>query len=392
MVWGLRSKGAPAGDPKFWFYVLGIPTLMFAILLGIDRAGFEALWLRAFFRNQIRRKWLAESVEQAQRPLQLLGVGYCLPLGDEDLSAVMSAGRPLLTSQAPRSGAGVITHNRFAEETFTSISVPEDTELPVHPEEIAEALPQKAERVATITLKVVKALEPLLSSLHALSQYGPVHAPTVRILASPNGNPTRVQQVREALRRAGLSSLECLVVPADQGLMVADAWLDAGDQRPLLVIGAEWHDSAPLMGSAEGCVAVLLNPGAYRLPEPVRVAGLLHRPVAGEPDALGDLLKLTLIWGRTGASAVRRTWLTRVESRQDSALLTACKAASLEQLAEADAQRRPDLIVGDVGPLNPWLSIAAAIASGMEGPQLIMDRTQAAVLYITASPHDTSDQ
>lgn len=213
----------------------------------------------------------------------------------------------------------------------------------------------------------------------------------MRVLARDDDAPLREQQVREALKRTGLVSLECLAVPAEEGLMVADAWLDSGDHRPLLVIAADWHDNTPPVNGTEGCVAVLLNPGFYHLPEPVRVAGLLHRPVAGDVDALGDLLKLALLWGDAEALAVRFAWITGWDIQHDSTLLAAWKAASLGQFSQADARRRPDRIVGDAGPLNPWLSVAAAMASGMEGPQLIMDRAQAAVLHVTPFPHDDSD-
>ncbi|KAF7963933.1 hypothetical protein AWV80_04030 [Cupriavidus sp. UYMU48A] len=68
------------------------------------------------------------------------------------------------------------------------------------------------------------------------------------------------------------------------------------------------------------------------------------------------------------------------------------EGTSLEQLAKSEAQLRPDRIVGDAGSLNPWLSVAAAITAGADGPQLIMDHTQAAVLYVAPPSHDESNR
>ncbi|WP_258234572.1 hypothetical protein [Cupriavidus pinatubonensis] len=372
-------KGAAASGPWLWFCTFGIPNLVFAVLLGIARASYEAIWMHAFCRNSARRKWLVRTVRQAQRPLQVLGVAYCLPLGAQSLAGVMTGAKPLTKAQPPRYGTGLPVHNRFDDEAFTSLLVEGNDAL-------------EWERVATIVLKLEKTLATLAASLQALSQYGPVYAPTVRVVTRPELAALRTQQVREALRRAGLPPLECLATPVEDGLMVADAWLDAKDRRAVLVVGAEWHDSSPPVGSTEGCVAVLLNPGFYQLPEPVRVLGTLHRPVTGEANALGDLLQLALIWGSAESSSVPCAWITGLDSRQDSALIAAWKATSQEQLSEADAVRRPDHVVGDAGPLNPWLSVVAAITGGMEGPQLIMDRAQAAVLYVTPSSHDESDQ
>jgi hypothetical protein len=216
-----------------------------------------------------------------------------------------------------------------------------------------------------------------------LSQYEPIHWPQVRVLATTSEAATREQQVRDALRIAGLPPLQCQAVPASDGLLVADAWLDARERRPLLVIAAAWHDASPPTGSTEGCVAVLLGPGHYRLPEGVRVAGTLHRPVAGTLDELEYVFANAVIWGNAEAPTVKRAWISNLSSEHDTTLLAALGAASLSGVAKLEAQRRPDRIVGDAGVANPWLSVAAAIESGLSGPQLIVDGTVAAILYVT---------
>lgn len=386
----LWPKGAPAQGTRFWFCVLGIPNLVFLFLLGIRQAGFEAQWHLASCWNRARIKWLVAAIKRGQRPLQVLGIGYCLPLGSHDLATVIAADKSLMKAQPARRGSGLPIHNRFDDASMTVV-LPDDEGDPWS-DAASITPPALPEQVPTVILKIAAALEPLASSLHDLAQYGPAYAPVVRVLVSANDATIREQEVREALRRAGLPAFECATVPAEQGLMVADAWLDSGERRPLLIIAVDWQDRAPPENGTEGCIAVLLNAGFYHLPEAVRVTGFLHRPVEGNTDAFDDLFRMTLLWGRAEASSVTRTWITALGSEHDRALLAAWKAASLEQLAKAESQCRPDRIIGRAAPLDPWLSVAAAMSCGASGPQLIMDRAQAAVLYVTPSTNDNTDQ
>ncbi|WP_235844638.1 hypothetical protein [Cupriavidus agavae] len=366
------------------------PNLAFALLISIHRAGFEAFWLRAFFRNKARQDWLDQAVAQAQRPLRVLGVGYCLPLNGSSLAGVVEAGVPLTRAQQTRAASGLVVHNRFDDDAITVVDISADTADEEADEDIALANSETT-AVATVVLKLAEALLPLAEPLQSLSQYGPDYAPAVRVLADPSASALRLQQVREALRMAGLPVLECEAIDADTGLMVADTWLDALERRPLLVIAMAWHDATPAPGSGEGCVAVLLDPGYYRLPDGLAAYGALHRPVSGDASALEDLLRLALLWGAADAPAVNRAWLTGLGSQHDLTLHKAWTDASLEHLADAASQRRPDRVVGAAVPLNPWLSVAAAIEQGAAGPQLIVDGAQAAVLHVIPSSNDRSD-
>jgi hypothetical protein len=143
--------------------------------------------------------------------------------------------------------------------------------------------------------------------------------------------------------------------------------------------------------------SVLLGPGHYRLPEGVRVAGTLHRPVAGTLDELEYVFANAVIWGNAEAPKVTRAWISNLSSEHDTTLLAALGAASLSGVTKLEAQRRPDRIVGDSGAANPWLSVAAAIESGLSGPQLIVDGAVAAILYvppdvISTLSHDDSKE
>lgn len=387
----LWPKGVPARGILFWWRIVGISNLAFVIVLGVARMGYEVQWYRAHHWNGHRRRWLGARVREAQRPLQVLGAGSCLPLpGHESLSGALQAGKPLIAEQSPRKGAGLIPHNRFEGESQSDVPVEgtlrekvPDLDAPVEP---------ATETVATMVLKLVEALQPLAESLRALSRYGQRYAPAVHVLVGPEMAVLRLAQVQEALRRMDLPRLDCQPVPASDGLMVVDAWLDQQEWRPMLLVAAEWHDANPPVNSVEGCVAVLLDPGCFQLPAPVKVLGKLHRPLAGGISALGDLIANAVLWGNAEPATLQRAWVTRLGGEHDIALLAALKAAHLPQLGELEAQRRPDRVVGESGTMNPWLSIAAAIESRESGVHLVLDHTHAAVLHVLPSPHDESEQ
>ncbi|TDA48630.1 hypothetical protein [Burkholderia pyrrocinia] len=375
LIW---PKSERAGGPWFWFCVVGIPNGFFGLLFTIERARYEAMWYRAYHRNLHRDRWLHERIRVAQQPLRVLGVGYCLPLNDQTLAQAIHAGARVPRQQQPRSGAGVIEHCRFDDppETF------DEPDLADPDEErgagaVEDATPKRP--VTQLALRIAEALEPLTSSLHALTHYDATHWPKVRVLAEPGEEVLREQEVCDALQLAGLPPLTVLAVPASHGLLVADAWLDAREACPLLVIATAWHEKQPPAGSTEGCVAMLLDAGFYRLPEGVPVMATLHRPVEGKTDEIEYGFANAVIWGRADFSAVTRAWVTRAVKRCNQGL----RIANLDALANSDAQCDLAYIVGDFGSASGWLSVAAATECGAaDAPQLIIDGEQSAIVHV----------
>lgn len=378
-------KGTPAQGASFWLRTVGFPHIAFLAVLSLARVVCELQWWWVHHWNSIRAKRIEALVRTAQRPLQVLGVGYCLPL-DATLTEALEAGKRLARDIAPREGLALVRHHRFAEDSLATVSV---TNSSATQHEVVE---EEIETVHTIVLKLMEAIAPLAPSLHGLSQYGQHHAPVVRVLTQAGLGTTRLAQVEDALRRLGLPALDCQLATADGALMEADAWLDQREWRPLLLVGAEWHDTAPPANSTEGCVAVLLNPGCYELPEPVTVAGILHRPVSGSASTLPDTFSNAVVWGNAANASMIRAWITGASRSDDTALLAAFKQPPLAGLGDHVAQRRVDDIVGDAGSLNVWLSIAAAIESCQTGTHFIVDRAQAAVLHVKTTAHDQSEQ
>ncbi|MCA7999693.1 hypothetical protein [Burkholderia metallica] len=379
-------KGERAAGPWFWFCVIGIPNGFFGFLFAIDRARYEAMWYRAYHRNLHRDRWLAGRIRVAQQPLRVLGVGYCLPLNDQKLAQAIDVGVRLPRQQQPRVGAGVVEHCRFDDPLEMSDEADEADEIDVaDPTEESDAVADTPPKrpVTQLALRIAEALEPLSTSLHALTHYETTHWPKVRVLAEPGEEALREQEVRDALQWVGLPPLTVRSTPASHGLLLADAWLDTRDACPLLVIATAWHEERPPAGSTEGCVATLLDTGFYALPEGVPVMATLHRPVEGNADEVEYGFANAVIWGRSDVAAVTRAWVTRAVKRCNRGL----RIANLEALANSDAQCDLAYIVGDFGSASGWLSVAAAIECGAsDAPQLIIDGVQSAVIHVLPGP------
>ncbi|CAG4893509.1 hypothetical protein [Paraburkholderia gardini] len=371
----LWPKGERAGGVPFWFCVVGIPNGFFGLLFAIERVGYEAIWYRAYHRNLHRDRWLAQRIRVAQKSLRVLGIGYCLPLNRQTLAQSINAGVRLPRQQQPRSGAGVIEHCRFddPQQVFDESDLFTESGF----DAVVDAAPKRP--IPQLVFRIADALKEIGASLHALTRYEPAHWPQVRVLAEPGEEALRERQVRDALHLAGLPPLAVQAVPASHGLLVADAWLDAREARPLLVIAAAWHDGQPHAGSTEGCLATLLDAGFYCLPEDVPVMARLHRPVEGNADEIEYCFANAVIWGRAGFDVVTRAWITRAVERCNRGL----RIANLDAIAKSEAQYEPARIVGDFGNASGWLSVAAAIECGAaDGPQLIIDGVQSAILHV----------
>jgi hypothetical protein len=378
----LWPKGQPASGGWFWFCFVCAPNGTFLILFAIERAGYEGLWYRAYWRNHHRSRWLAERLRTAQKPLQILDVSYGLPLGKQTLAGAIAVGNRAPAAQLPRTGSELVFHARFEEADWML-----DEPAMVSPDVGGESIEayQATKPVSLLTLKMADAFKRLEASLRALTAYERHWWPQVRVLSASGREQSDIALVVEALRIAALPPLAVQAAAAADGLMVADAWLDAKESRPLLVVATAWHEAGPPEGSTEGCVAVLLTAGYFRLPKTVSVAALLHRPVAARPGEVEYGFANAAVWGKADFGSIVRAWITRPVEGCNRAL----GAAHMDAIAHNDAQRRPDRIAGDLGDANGWLSVVAAIESGAaDGPQLIIDGVQSAILRVPSATTD----
>lgn len=162
----LWPANLPAEGFDFWFCVAMAPSLAYLLVLSLARLAFDSHWLRADGANHIRQEWIARKQAEAQRSLQVLGSGHCLPCDGQTLASVVASGRLLLRAQTARKGPGMIVHNRFDEE--------HEAHMPATESSANEGAREvNGRKVSTVMLKIGEALAPLTPSLTALSQYGP---------------------------------------------------------------------------------------------------------------------------------------------------------------------------------------------------------------------------
>jgi hypothetical protein len=388
----LWPSSTPAQGAWFWFCVLGLPSMVFCMVLGLALTQYETRHAHALHRNWHRDDWLRKRVRFAQQPLQVLGTNYCLPFDEPRLCVALAGTEPLMRMQLSRGGSGRVMHGRFADDDLRLNTL--DDSINARADALLVAADGRSAGQTGPDARVVALLEntlaPLATMLHELSQQGSARAPAVRVVAETGVAKLRQAEVRMALRRVGLPALECLVLPDANGLMTIDAWLDSGDRRPLLIVVASWNDM-PSPGSTEGAVAVLLASMHARLPESVHPVGVVHRPVDGAAKALGDVLANALLWGDADSEAVKQAWIGSTQGVAATDLVAALERASLAGIKQSATQRHLDALIGDAGAVRPWLALVAAIESGAAGPQLLLDAAhsvQAALLHVHPSQCD----
>lgn len=156
------------------------------------------------------------------------------------------------------------------------------------------------------------------------------------------------------------------------GLSVVDEWLDQRIDDPalLLVIALQVAPPHP-EGTGEAAVGVLLGNRLTQATLPP--IAYLHRPQqergAGQAS-LAEAARQALDWVPLPAIDIERTWCTGIVAQRSVALNRVIK-----DLALTPDQRPccPDALLGNTGPVAPWLAIAAAtqaITCGA-GPQFI---------------------
>jgi hypothetical protein len=367
----LWPVGTPAKGLWFWLLAAGLPTGVFIALFSISRAAYEGAHLMALYYNDHRETRRQTLIAQGQQALHLLASAHCLPMESGTLAKSVIEGPALLKAQPTRDGRTIVRHTRL----------PDDLDGPAANARLAQVLRQ-APSLSRHGRLHAHLIAPLATTLDELLRCG--LAPAVRLIVGDGMQAVReLQQLRTVIRAWGLPVLDCDALPTTDGLMVADAWLDAQDPRPLLVIAAQLND-IPVEGSAEGGTALLLAASSTRLPETVTPRATLCRPVAAQPDALAEGMALAMLWGRCAPETIEHAWTTGFDAQENALVADACRATGLNGVSRYEARHIPERAIGHAGAAAGWLAVAAAMEHAANSPQLIMNRVQAvqtAVLY-----------
>ncbi|GAB3629713.1 hypothetical protein GCM10027419_45680 [Pandoraea terrae] len=374
----LWPNGSPASGAWFWLWMIGAPNAVFLVLLGLRRAAYETEYLHALYYNQHWENRRHELIERGQQPLHVLAYSYRFPLEGQALAQTILDGPAVLRAQPLRDSSAVVRHTRLPD------AEPDSGQVDPLLAKVLQQVPLTPHGNLYAHLLV-----PLVKVLRDLSQTGSGHLPKVRLVTDATSvTPDPLEPLRAVINACGLPSLDCEIAPASQGLMLADAWLDGGASRPVLLIAAQLRDVPPA-DSTEGGVAVLLARPSLQLPDSIGPCATLHRPVTADPGTMADGLATAVCWGKADADTVQHVWMTGFHADENRLLAGTFRDIGLAGLSSQEAKHLPDHALGHAGVAAGWLSVAAAVESGTDGPQLVMTRAeniQMAVLYAHKQP------
>lgn len=366
----LWPHNQPARGATFWLPVVGLPNVLFLTILFVVRSAYEGAYLHALFYNDHREQHRRSLIDRGQQSVRVLDFSYRLAVADGNLASTIAEGAPIIKAQPLRDGSAIVRHTRLPDADDTASADPL----------LAQVLQQvpvdrTGRLYAQLLAPLIRTIQPLL--LARLT-------PAVRLVVADPANPgNALEQLQTVIGAMNLYLPDCKTVAAADGLMPVDAWLDAGEMRPLLVVAIQLHDRPP-EDSAEGGVALLFLRQAVALPDGVTPRATLHRPVAVPPRELAKGLALSMLSGRVTPSMLKEAWLTGFDAQEHTHVSQACRRAALDSLTKFEAQRMPDSILGHAGRAASWLAVAAVSEHGAEAPQLILNRSstafQAAIL------------
>ena len=360
----------PARGAIFWLPVAGLPNVLFFAIYIVARAGYEGAYLHTMFYNDHRERRRRTLIDRGQEAVRVLDYSYRFAVADGKLASTIAERTPVLKAQPLRDGTATARHTRLPDDTDTTSTDPL----------LAQVLQQvPVDRAGKLYAQL---LAPLVRTIGPLLSVG--LTPAVRLVVADPANPgDALKQLQTVIGAMNLYLPDCKAVAAADGLMPVDAWLDAVEKRPLLVVAVQLHDKPP-EDSAEGGVALLFLRQTVALPGAVTPRATLYRPVAVPPQELAEGLALSMLWGRVTPSMLKCAWLTGFDAQEQTRVTQACRRAALDPLTKFEARRMPDTILGYAGRAASWLAVAAVAEHGAEAPELILNRTstasQAAIL------------
>lgn len=358
----LWPKNTLAQGVRFWLLIAGLPNVVFIALVAWNRILYENRHLHVLYYNHHRERRRSELIAEGQQALQMLGYAYRLPLESGKFAHTVAEGKSLLKAQPLRDGTTIVRHLRLPDAVECD---PADSSLGQIL--LQSSLTREGKLYAQLIAPLVGRIELLIAS-------GALPAIWV-IVADDAVIEHSLEQIGIVTNAFHLPALECKATVGSDGLMPIDAWLDAQDPRPLLVVSCTLHD-LPTAESTEGGVALLLAQESLRLSPGLVPCASIHRPVSRQADELHEGLALGMLWGRVNPQSVKHAWLAGFDDHQHTLIGEACRRVGLEQLITHASRFSTDRIIGRSGSAGGWLAVAAAAEFGAEYPQLILNCTR----------------
>jgi len=352
----------PKNDPGFWRHVLGAPFLGWCLLVGFRLYLHEVDVSRLTTREEARRREFDEAVAFGAEPLAVLGAVYLCAMQSGGASGRIVKRESVLRAHAPKPRLPPIRHSR----------------LP-----LAEGAEPSRRHLEVFEALLSELGEPLRALPHSVPLDVKLHVPG-------DADPAHLLDAWKAgWANLGLRKVKTTLVPASEGLMRLDSWLDEHGGPTLekfsLFVAIQLYVEPP-ENSAEAAVALLLGWAPLAERHGLPSIAMLHRPLAGETAEIASVIKTAALFGRAKPEELWHLWQSGLSKADKAALLksgsdVALGAAQTDELAGV---HDIDAALGHSGVAAPWLSTALAVENaGQSGePQLIVCREDALRLAV----------
>jgi hypothetical protein len=365
-------KNEPTGTAWFWVRPLVIPPLAWGVVFGLRLYYYEQESERIDADNETLREDRENALRFASEPLAVAGYTYLTSLGDDEVASMHASGVTALEAQTSQDGSEGVRHSALA----------------------ALGDSDGSNRYRTCFEDLIAAIEPLVATIPRDVPFG------VRLQLPDDADRDALLETWQTCWDAkDMRRAEAVPVPADQGVMALDEWLDNRGgpalEKFLLFVAVQLHDTPP-QNSAEAAVAMLLGwaplAGRRRIP----LVAHLHRPVEAEPGGATDApIATALLWGRTAGDKVDDLWQAGLDGSEKSAVAKSMSDLSINvsQSENLSAIHDIDTSMGRPGVAAGWLALALGIehAKQNNNPQLVAWR-EGALRFAVVQPVAPTDK
>ena len=352
----MRLLGKLVSENTFWWFAMGIPAMVWLVLMGIRMAVYMIQQIKANAWDKRREQVILQEVRRGRRALQILAATFSTAhianAEFTDCTEAMLRNQQMLTPQTSWKKENTIRHSKL----------PASNDL------------ESQDRIAAAFAELLE------SFVDTFAFIRPDH-PIAVLLESTSSIPGAL------VKEIWLKAWEKRAFPQPthfvrgSGLRVIDNWLDnhIQDEDLLLVVAVHIAPDVTLF-SAEAVVGLLL--GNRLKQKDLLPLALLHRPELSEPD--DEMLRATAVqaadWVPMSIDRVQHLWLTGISAKSDAyrAILKVKTALPFTGLEQQSDMHHIDSFLGNTALVAPWLAIAvsAKAMSYSPAPQFIFNGEQ----------------